>query len=284
VPAAFRALVDDAAVFPPGNVPLDEAVVAHARHRQAPYADLVGPFVVGDAALPELAGTTGLDVSVVVSGGAGALAPAVAWAGRAGVTLAGVEVALRDSATGELAHNARRVVTAVDQLVAGGDLDDGVPVCVEMPRLYGAPPTPDWLATLDELAAMDHRLKLRTGGLDADAFPGSHELAGCIAAALDRELAFKCTAGLHHAVRHRDPETGFEHHGFLNVLRATRASLDGAAVDEVAALLDEADAGRLLDGTALDALAGARRWFTSFGSCSISDPLDDLTELGLVSA
>jgi hypothetical protein len=85
-------------------------------------------------------------------------------------------------------------------------------------------------------------------------------------------------------VRHRDPETGFEHHGFLNVLRATRASLDGAAVDEVAALLDEADAGRLLDGTALDALAGARRWFTSFGSCSISDPLDDLTELGLVSA
>ena len=78
-----------------------------------------------------------------MSGGAGALAPAVAWVGRAGVTLAGVEVALRDSATGELAHNARRVVTAVDQLVAGGDLDDEVPVCVEMPRLYGAPPTPD---------------------------------------------------------------------------------------------------------------------------------------------
>ena len=166
MPAAFRALVDDAAVFPPGNVPLDEAAVAHARHRQAPYADLVGPFVVGDAALPELAGTTGLAMSVVVSGGAGALAPAVAWADRVGVTLAGVEVALRDSATGELAHNARRVVTAVDQLVAGGDLDDEVPVFVEMPRLYGAPPTPDWLAALDELAAMDHRLKLRTGGHD----------------------------------------------------------------------------------------------------------------------
>ena len=40
-------------------------------------------------------------------------------------------------------------------------------------------------------------------------------------------------------------------------------------------------------GLAADArdadLAGARRWFTSFGSCSVKDPLDDLVSLGLVS-
>jgi hypothetical protein len=29
-------------------------------------------------------------------------------------------------------------------------------------------------------------------------------------------------------------------------------------------------------------LAGARRWFTSFGSCSVSEPLDDLLALGLL--
>ena len=71
------------------------------------------------------------------------------------------------------------------------------------------------------------RLKFRTGGLTADAFPSAAELAACIDAALDRETPFKCTAGLHHAVRHTDPETGFEHHGFLNVLLATRVALDG---------------------------------------------------------
>ena len=290
IPAAFAGLVDDAAVFPPGNAPLDDALRAHREHRGAPYADLVGPLVVADAHLPDLltlSSTEGAGsrtaVVVVVSGGAGALEGTARWATRDSLLeLRGLEIALRDSATGEVAHNARRIVTAVDQLVATGELDDEVQVYVEMPRLYGAPPTPDWLAAVDEVAAMDHRVKLRTGGVDADAFPDSAELATSIAAALDREVAFKCTAGLHNAVRHRDPDTGFEHHGFLNVLLATRASLDGASVEDVAAVLDETDPQTLLGTRDLDAWARARRWFRSFGSCSVREPLDDLTALGLL--
>ena len=290
IPAAFAGLVDDAAVFPPGNAPLDDALRAHREHRGAPYADLVGPLVVADAHLPDLltlSSTEGAGsrtaVVVVVSGGAGALEGTARWATRDSLLeLRGLEIALRDSATGEVAHNARRIVTAVDQLVATGELDDEVQVYVEMPRLYDAPPTPDWLAAVDEVAAMDHRVKLRTGGVDADAFPDSAELATSIAAALDREVAFKCTAGLHNAVRHRDPDTGFEHHGFLNVLLATRASLDGASVEDVAAVLDETDPQTLLGTGDLDAWARARRWFRSFGSCSVREPLDDLTALGLL--
>ena len=37
----------------------------------------------------------------------------------------------------------------------------------------------------------------------------------------DRAVPFKCTAGLHHAVRYTDPTTGFRHHGVLNILVAT---------------------------------------------------------------
>ena len=154
---------------------------------------------------------------------------------------------------------------------------------VETPRLYNDQPSPTWLAALDELSAAGHSLKLRTGGADADAFPSAVELATCIAAALDRELPFKCTAGLHNALRHRDDETGFEHHGFLNVLVATRASLDGADVTEVASVLEETDADKLLSRTDEAALARARRWFRSFGSCSIAEPLADLRQLGLMS-
>ena len=301
LPSYVHDLVDDAAIFPPGNAPLDEAVAAHRHHQASSYAGLVGPFVVSDARLAELGevvslrdasslGSSGratgsttrddLDVIVVVTGGAGAIEPAVTWASRTeGLALAGLEVAMRESDAGDLAPNARRIVTAVDQL----GLD--VPVSVEVPRLYGADPSASWLGALDELAAVDHRLKLRTGGLDEDAFPSLHELATCIVAALDRELRFKCTAGLHHAVRHTDPQTGFDHHGFLNVLLATRASLDGAGVDDLAGVLAVRDGAMLTAKiTALDAdgLASARRWFTSFGSCSILDPLDDLTQLGLV--
>jgi hypothetical protein len=299
VPGHLRGLVDDAAVFPPGNAPLDAALRAHLEHRSADHADLVGPFVVADAMLSDLTPIIrdvlaapapaapqdrhGLPVAVVVSGGAGALEPAVRWATRGDhLELRGLEIAMRESDAGDLAPNARRIVAAVDALVSVGELDDEVPVYVEPPPLHGAEPSASWLGALDEIAARDHRLKLRTGGADADAFPSSAELASCIGAALDRELAFKCTAGLHHAVRHRDPETGFEHHGFLNVLLATRASLDGGGPDVVTAVLEERDAGALLGGADDAGLAGARRWFTSFGSCSVLQPLEDLRDLGMV--
>lgn len=293
IPAWLTGLVDDAAIFPPGNSPLPEAVAAHQGHRTAPYSGLVGPFVVSDTRLPELlevstGGSSPLAVSVVVSGGAGSLEPAVRWAAMSGhLELRSLEIVLRDDDTGAIVHNARRILTAVDQLVSAGDLDDEVPVYVEPPRLYGAPPTPGWLGALDEIAAMDNRLKFRTGGADPDAFPAAHELAASIEAAIDREVAFKCTAGLHNAVRHRDGATGFEHHGFLNVLLATRATLDSAGIDEVAALLEDQDAasvtGRVRD-TGEPGLESARRWFTSFGSCSVREPLEDLVDLDLLPA
>jgi hypothetical protein len=296
IPGYLRGLVDDAAIFPPGNAPLDEAVRANRTLVQRTvHAELVGSFVVDDARLVELGrvvaaaaaeGVPGLDdplrVSVVVRGGAGALEPAVRWTGNAGLEPIGLEVALRDSATGELAHNARRIVAAVDALVTAGELDDEVPVFVEMPRLYGSPPTPDWFGALDELAAAELRLKLRTGGEDADAFPSPHELGGCIDAALDREMPFKCTAGLHRAVRHHDDTLDVDRHGFLNVLVATRAALDGSSVDDVARVLAESDAAVLTGSLDPEGLASARRWFTSFGSCSVEEPLDDLTALGLL--
>lgn len=291
VPRLFAGLVDDAAVFPPGNAPLPDALVAHHAHRRAGYADLIGSFVIGDLRLPDLRELAAAEeepvrLSVVVSGGAGALQPAVRWAtGTEQVRLAGVEIALRDE--DDLAHNARRVVTALDQLLASGELDEDVPVYVEPPRLRGDAPSASWLAALDEIAALDHRLKFRTGGVDAEAFPSAGELAAGIGAALDRELRFKCTAGLHHAVRHRDPDTGFEHHGFLNVLLATRASLDGASPAEVVDVLEDGDARHVATGVqelGPDALGSARRWFTGFGSCSVLEPLEDLIDLGLLPA
>lgn len=294
IPEPYRFLVDDAAVFPPGNAPLDTALTAHRRHRRTAWADLVGPFVVSDVALPELidavrasGDSTPLRVSVVVTGGAGAIEPAVRWAGRADeLELAAVELALRDEQ--DLPRNARRVTTVVDQLRASGDLDDDTPVYVEPPRPLGPEPAASWLTALDEVAALDLRLKFRTGGVTADAFPSAAELASCIDAALDRELRFKCTAGLHHALRHRVDE-GFDRpvdqHGFLNVLLATRAALDGGGVDDIAQALGTADPSVVrdtLDDEGEETLVSARRWFVSFGSCSVLEPLEDLVALGLV--
>lgn len=296
IPDPYRFLVDDAAVFPPGNAPLEQALDGHRSHRRTAWADLVGPFVVSDVALPDLidavrsaAQDAPLPVSVVVTGGAGAIEPAVRWAGRAEeLELAAVELALRDEE--DLPRNARRVTTVVDQLRAAGDLDDETPVYVEPPRPSGPEPAASWLTALDEVAALDLRLKLRTGGVTPDAFPSAAEVATVVDAALDRELSFKCTAGLHHAVRHTVTE-GFDHpvdhHGFLNVLLATRAALDGDGHDAVVEVLEDRDPGSVtarLDAVGPDGLVSARRWFRSFGSCSVREPLEDLVALGLVDA
>ena len=283
-PALLHALVDDAAIFPPGNAPMQAAVAAHREHAISWYADLVGPFLCSDQRLPELqealAGTDEpLGVGLVVTGGAGAIEPALRWAAREPrIHLRGLEVALRS--TDDLAAGARRIAS-----VFAAALPD-VPGFVEMPRPATAPPSADWLAALDVLAEADCRVKYRTGGLDAGDFPSEWELAGLLEAALDRELAVKCTAGLHRAVRHTAPATGFEEHGFLNVALATHAALDGADTADLAALLarrDRDDVAASVRALSSEQSASTRRWFTSFGSCSVIEPLDELVELGLFS-
>ncbi|WP_243056383.1 hypothetical protein [Nocardioides sp. SR21] len=273
LPSPWRGLVDDAAIFPPGDVPLAEAAAAHQTRRSDPYADLVGTFVVKDLDLPALKATP-LALSVVITGGAGQIAGTAALARKLHIAVEGVEIALRDP--DDPVGNARRVAAAVDAARGEGKLDDHVPVYVELPHVGS---TGSWLAAADEVAANEFRLKFRTGGLDASAFPAAPALAGWIDAALDRETPFKCTAGLHRAVRHTG-EDGFEHHGFLNVLAATRNAFDGAALDEVVATLEEREPAVLVENA--DGLDRARRWFTSFGSCSVQEPLDDLLAYGLL--
>lgn len=263
----WRGLVDDAAVFPPGDAPLSDATAAFTAREQEWYAGLVGSFVLRDTDLPHVRGFDA-PLSVVVTGGAGQLAGPLGLADRLGLRIAALEVAVRD--VDDPVGNVRRIDAAAR------DAGIEVPVLIEVP----GPPTATWLAAVDEVAACDHRLKLRLGHVDHDLVPDAPAVAGWIDAALDRELSFKATAGLHRAVRH-DPEGGGAH-GFLNVLAATLALWDGGSAADAAAVLEQRDGAALADSLSGPGLASARRWFTSFGSCSVTEPLEDLLTLGLV--
>ncbi|WP_028653545.1 hypothetical protein [Nocardioides halotolerans] len=269
IPAAWAAIVDDAAIFPPGDAPLHEATAAYGARSADDGADLVGTFVLRDTDLPLARGFDG-PLSAVVTGGAGQLAGPAGLCAKLGLRLAGLEIALRD--LDDPAGNVRRVVAAL------ADLDTEVPVHVELPHVANSS---TWFAAADEVAAAGLRLKFRTGGLEASAFPHAHALARWIDAALDRETPFKCTAGLHRAVRHTGDD-GFEHHGFVNVLVATRMLFDGASVDQAVVVLEQRESATLVEAARELDLAGARRWFTSFGSCSVTEPWADLRGLGLV--
>ncbi|MGW4891890.1 hypothetical protein ACWEQL_06435 [Kitasatospora sp. NPDC004240] len=268
LPALYRGLFDDAAVFPPGNLPVAEAAPAHIRHRSAWYADAVGPFLCGAGRLAELAavpGAAGLRVGLVLPGGSAELGPALADA--ASFEVAGVELATTD---------AREAVAALDLL-----LPPHVPAAVEVPRerLRG-----DGLdEVLDVLVDSPYRAKFRTGGTVAGAFPGEEELARFLTGCAQRGLPYKCTAGLHNALRHTDPVTGFEHHGFLNVLLAAQETDPATAAEVLAERSGEVLAKAVLALTDHQVTV-IRNSFTAFGTCSIAEPLDDLAALGLLSS
>ena len=122
-------------------------------------------------------------------------------------------------------------------------------------------------------------------GPSAASFPSEHEVSAFLRHAIDVDLTFKLTAGLHHAVRGTDLATGLEHHGVLNVLCAIKAALNGAEQEELAALLAERDAEPLVERTngmsEADASV-ARAFWSSFGCCGVTDPIDELLGFGLV--
>lgn len=260
----FDGLLDDAAIFPPGNAPLEEAVPAHRAWLASPSAALVGVFVCSAGRLDDLS-RLGADfpVSVTLPEGPGALASVLA---RGDLEIVSVEVPCTDDDDTWRGFEDAAHRTQVHAEVALGDLTPGL---------------------AERLASAGIRLKLRTGGAEAEMFPTAAALARGIVTAVGADLPFKLTAGLHAAVRHRDPETGFEHHGFGNVLVATAAGLRGADLADVAAVLDTRDAAtiaRELRQLSATEVTAVRRQFRSFGTCSIQEPLDDLAALGLLEA
>jgi hypothetical protein len=272
VPTLLARLCDDAAVFPPGSLSLAEAVPAHLGHRTAAYGDVVGPLVVALKDLPELATVTSdlppasLDLAVTL--------PSPAHPGEALRTAAAIPAArlvALEVAVPDCLHTAAVVPMLAEALTGHPDLT----VYVEVPRDERR----DELFA--ELAEAPYLAKLRTGGVRADLYPGEGELAAAIVSAVLHGVPFKATAGLHHAVRNTDPATGFEQHGFLNVVAATAAAIAGAGVDDVAAVLAERDRDRLAE---LVQAAGprTREVFRSFGTCSIAEPVAELTALGLL--
>jgi hypothetical protein len=254
-------LIDDAALFPPGKAPMPVAVAAHRYHLGEPYAELIGPFLCPVDRVQELQAElrAGDHLRVgLIAGADRAGLPAAIAAVQADerLHLDRVELPL-DSA------GAASTVAAVSRLLA-----PDVPVWVELPW------TDSGRAALDELhARRGPRLvpaKFRTGGA---VVPPVDALAERIVAChVGVPLVFKCTAGLHSAVRHG------EAHGFLNILVASGVAARGGTVGQVTAVLAESSGDRLVTGLRR---AGTQGAFRSFGSCSIAEPLADLVALGL---
>lgn len=293
VPRLFAGLVDDAAFTPGGwshragscgGGPLAEAVTAHRAHRAAWYAALVGPLIVPASSLPALPAVPASALPAVLDGKGEPLAVGVigdtrteAIARFIGVTGGGVKIAHVEALV------ARRGEDPQPGLRRFVDLLRGLPSArgyAEIPLTWGL------LAALDTLvearaSGVPVWAKFRTGGLAAELFPTPVELAAVICACRDRHLRFKLTTGLGRAVRHTDPETGFVHHGFLNVVVAATVAARGAEVPEVAEILAATDPVALAE-RAWTVRDHIRPLWDGFAVPDVAGPLAELRHLDLV--
>ncbi|MFI0450727.1 hypothetical protein [Actinomadura sp. 6N118] len=285
----FTRLVDDAALFSPSCAPMEEALPAYratapAYRAAATAADpVVGRFLCSASRIAELRThlipEDLLDLGLIADTDLAELPKALdAVRSEPRVRLVAVEITLPEDA-----DQARAAAVTIARLPSD------VPTYIEVRR------APGWRDILDRLAAARARgaplgAKLRTGGLVGEAFPSTAELAAFIVACAERDVPFKCTAGLHRAVRHTDPDTGFGHHGFLNLLLAVSRAVTPAYDHFMQPL--ERTLQRILDRTDSTTMAAdatnntspetTRRLLTSIGSCDIDSPRADLSELGLV--
>jgi hypothetical protein len=274
-PTLFDGLFDDAAIFPPGDMPMRRAVQEHIGWKTSADARFTGLFICSDtrldellAALPSEAPRIGL--SLVVPQGAPAMEGALHRASQEArrLQLSAVELPAEPAGVQQTVH-------ALDRLLPAGVL-----------RYVEVPLRSDVAKGTAEVAGGPHRLKLRTGGTTRDAFPDEDSLAAAVSACITERVPFKLTAGLHHATRHADVSTGFEQHGFLNVILAVAQACAGAAAPALARTLAQRDPDALVSAVrslSLSHVARVRRAFVSFGTCSLTDPLEDLRALGLLS-
>jgi hypothetical protein len=266
-PTLFSALVDDAAVFPPGNAPLAEAVRLHRLHRRSAYAALVGPLLVPAAAAGELLALVDDDPLRVV---------VVARPGTPASEVADALTLLRTRPTVQV--SAVELGWTPDWRAAGLDL----PLTLEVPRGDAQARALADLAA-DATDAVVLQAKFRTGATPTWAWPDEVELARFIRAAIDHDLGFKLTGGLHHAIR--GEYAGEQQHGLLNVLCAVRWALNGEDVDELVPLLSERDPAALVPQVTRMSVADAaivRAFFTAYGCCAVTDPIGELSALGLI--
>src|SRR6266446_6336492 len=135
--------------------------------------------------------------------------------------------------------------------------------------------------------------KLRTGGVTADAFPTSQQIARALVTPATHQVPIKFTAGLHHPIRQYRDEVQTKMHGFLNVLGAAVLAAEHKwEAHQTATMLEDENA----DSFSFDdeffawrewkidikPLKNRRKFVTSFGSCSFDEPREDLRALNFL--
>lgn len=289
--AFMEGLIDYAGLFPPARLDLDEALGNYVRHREERASWMLGRFIIPAIRLNELlpyedelftSPRKPIPFSIIVGGGTSDFDRIRSFNERFG---SAVSVEALETLVPLEAEPYDYLARLLDVAPAGSklfaeslDFDAAIPV----------------IAKLNRETPRKAGFKVRCGGLKPEAFPPPERVASIIALCRDEGVPLKCTAGLHHPVRHYSDSFQTWMHGFLNIFGAgiLAYTLRWSLEEILPCLLDEDDKSFSFHDAHFAwkehavpsaAVQKARSGLmTGFGSCSFDEPREDLKALGLL--
>ena len=293
--SALASVIDYAGVFPPASLSVRQAVTEYRDARTSGAYWMLGRFLIRASQLEDLAGAA---MSTMTSGEA-AWDISVIFDSEPGeaASLASEFHAEMEPAMVVSAAEARIVDTSAPGIeslfTTATSISPEVVPFLEIERTDDITRQVHSLAKAIEHANRPGGAKIRCGGVTPDQFPEPDLIAEFITATTDSNLPFKATAGLHRPFRHFDDDLGVYRHGFLNILLAAAASAQGENRPTVTDIISESDP------TAFNLSSAFARWrdmtvpgsalrrirqrhFIGYGSCDFNEPVEALTELGMI--
>lgn len=271
-------LIDYAGLYPPASLEMRTAVRNYLDYRSGKHAFALGRFIVDASRLDELSECANgviSDMALSVVASANAPTKAIEEALNRGLPIQSIELKSSEPAVIE-------------------DFSKRLPAHLE--RYFEFPIQSLYSGVIGAIATAGERAKLRMGGITPDAFPPPAHVVDWLRVVADRRIPFKATAGLHHPIRSRHRLTNEPEglsaimHGFMNLFCAAalvfngEATLAGSVLEEDFPQAFRSLPDRLAwlahEWTAPQIRTVRQRFFTSFGSCSFVEPMQDLEALG----
>ena len=286
--------IDYAGLFPPAELDMRTAVENYARYSNGPSSWALGRFIISVSRLDEL----GRNLP--------SLPPRPNDSPWRFAALLGANVRADAQAIEEFNNRHLSRGATIDSVEVKATSEAGIGEIIEVVpsalQIYiEVPVDPDPADLIRSIGRGRARAKVRTGGVTQEAFPRGPDLLRFIRATIDHAVPFKATAGLHHPVRatyrltYAEPSPVGRMFGFLNLMLAVAFLRSGMHESEALQLLEEEDPSAFhADDSGfnwrshrvdLEALSEARRLgMISFGSCSFTEPIEDLQSLNLLAA
>ncbi|MGH7583513.1 MAG: hypothetical protein ACREL5_09830 [Gemmatimonadales bacterium] len=282
--AAFADIIDYAGLFPPASCTMDDAVRQYDVYRRSADRWMLGRFVLAATRLEELALSIARQRILLDSADPWHLSVVIG----ANTT---ADLGLIDGF--EAAANPGIVADAIEAKVVSpaGGMVLAEQITARRQRYFEVPGTGPYIDLLAGIRRAGAVAKIRTGGMSPELFPATADVALFLKAVIATDVPFKATAGLHHPYRGCYPISYASDaerqvmYGFVNLLVAVAQLRRDPDDESVAAVLESPrDAFRWSAAGVMwrerlfgnSDLVAARSYFSSFGSCSFREPVDEL--------